>query len=64
MSTPALKPRPSAGRMTTRVAGSRAERVERVGEVEPALHRQRVDRRVVHDDLGDAGVVAAVADGA
>ena len=28
------------------------------GQLEPSGHGQGVDRRVVHDDLGDAGVVA------
>jgi hypothetical protein len=34
-----------------------AQRPDRVGQLEPAGHGEGVDRRVVHDDLGDAAVV-------
>ena len=54
MSTPALNPLPSAARMTTRTAGSSPERPHERRELVPARHVERVDRRVAHDDLGDA----------
>ena len=54
MSTPALKPRPSARRITTWVLGSRPAAVMASAEVEPALRRDRVDRRVVDGDRDDA----------
>ena len=54
MSTPALKPRPSAASTTHRIAGVAAGRAHGVGQVVPALHGKGVDRREVDRDDGDA----------
>ena len=35
----------------------RSEALDGVGQLEPTGHGERVDRRVVHDDVGDAEVV-------
>ena len=46
---------PAFGRQDHRPgAGVRAGPGDRAGQLEPARHRQRVDRGVVDDDLGDA----------
>ena len=54
MSTPALKPRPSARRTTTCGCRVVAGGGDRVGELEPAARREGVDRRVVDGDRDDA----------
>ena len=57
MSTPALKPLPSARSTTTRVAGVASGSRHRVGQLEPLRNGERVDRRTINDDLGDAAIV-------
>ena len=63
MSTPALKPLPSARRITTLVSRSARRLVEGGGDVEPALHGQRVDRGSVHRDDADAVGAQLAGDG-
>jgi hypothetical protein len=48
-------PAPTLGAQHERAhLGVVAEACDELGQIEPALHAQGVDRRVVHDDLGDA----------
>ena len=54
MSTPAQKPRPSAARIEHPDLGVGPEPAHGLGQLEPPGDGQRVDRRVVHDHLGDA----------
>ena len=62
MSTPALKPRPSARSTTTRTHGVAARAGQRVRKLPPAGDRQGVHRGMVHHDLGDARAVDRGAD--
>ncbi len=56
MSTPALKPRPSARRITDPHVAVLTQAAHLVGQLEPLGHGERVDRRAVLHDLGDAVV--------